>query len=129
MTLSLYPLDRLADETRAALRWTATGGNARQGFHLVSGLDQWWRERGLAREGRMWLFRLYGRVAETGEQVPQAELAEAYHLHSQHAAADGEIPEELRFAQRASGTAFAWADPGEAAFAPLPNVLDSTPTS
>jgi predicted ATPase/class 3 adenylate cyclase len=105
VTLSLYPLDRLADEIRAALRWTATGGSARQGFRLVSGMDQWWRERGLAREGRMWLFRLYGRTAETGEQVPQVELAEAYHLHSQHAAADGEIPEELRFAQRAESAA------------------------
>jgi predicted ATPase/class 3 adenylate cyclase len=105
VTQSLYPLDRLADEIRAALRWTATGGSARQGIRLVRGLDQWWRERGLAREGRMWLFRLYGRIAESGEQVPQAELAEAYHMHSQHAAADGEIPEELRFAQRAETAA------------------------
>lgn len=101
VTLSLNPLDRLADEIRAALRWTATGGSARQGFRLVRGLDQWWQERGLAREGRLWLFRLYGRVAETGERIPLAELADAYQMHSQHAAADREVAEELRFAERA----------------------------
>ena len=82
MTLSLYALDPLADEVRAALRWTATGGSARAGLQLAGGLDQWWRERGLAREGRLWLFRLYGRIAETGEPIPDAELAAAYHLHS-----------------------------------------------
>ncbi|HEX7746730.1 MAG TPA: NB-ARC domain-containing protein, partial [Micromonosporaceae bacterium] len=105
VTLSLYPLDRLADEVRTALRWTATGGSARLGLRLVSGLAEWWRERGLAREGRLWLFRLYGRIAETGEQIPDAELAAAYHIHSQQAAADGEVAEELRFAQRAEAAA------------------------
>jgi predicted ATPase len=105
VTLSLYALDPLADELRAALRWTVTGGSARQGLQLASGLDEWWRERGLAREGRLWLFRLYGRIAETGEQVPEAELAAAYHMHSQHAGADGEFAEELRFAQRAESAA------------------------
>ena len=65
VTLSLYALDPLAGELRAALRWCATGGSARAGLGLAGGLDQWWRERGLAREGRLWLFRLYGRIAET----------------------------------------------------------------
>ncbi|MBF9128647.1 adenylate/guanylate cyclase domain-containing protein, partial [Plantactinospora sp. S1510] len=58
-----------------------------------------------AREGRLWLFRLYGRIAETGEQIPEAELAAAYHMHSQHAGADGEFAEELRFSQRAESAA------------------------
>ena len=112
VTLSLYALDPLADELRAALRWTATGGSARQGLRLAGGLDQWWRERGLAREGRLWLFRLYGRIAETGEQVPEAELAAAYHMHSLHAGADGEFAEELRFSQRAEAAARQAGDAG-----------------
>ncbi|MER7164785.1 adenylate/guanylate cyclase domain-containing protein [Micromonospora sp. NPDC000207] len=105
VTLSLYRLDPLAGELRAALRWCATGGSARAGLRLAGGLDQWWRERGLAREGRLWLFRLYGRIAETGEEIPEAELAAAYHLHSLHAGADGELAEELRFSQRAEAAA------------------------
>jgi predicted ATPase/class 3 adenylate cyclase len=105
VTLSLYALDPLADELRAALRWTATGGDARSGLQLAGGLDQWWRERGLAREGRLWLFRLYGRIAETGERIPEAEFAAAYHMHSLHAGADGEFAEELRFSQRAEAAA------------------------
>jgi predicted ATPase/class 3 adenylate cyclase len=112
VTLSLAALDPLADEVRAALRWTATGGSARMGLRLAGGLDQWWRERGLAREGRLWLFRLYGRIAETGEPIPDAELAAAYHMHSQHAAADGEFAEELRFAQRAEAAAQQAGDAG-----------------
>jgi predicted ATPase/class 3 adenylate cyclase len=112
VTLSLAALDPLADEVRAALRWTATGGSARLGLRLASGLNQWWRERGLAREGRLWLFRLYGRIAETGEPIPEAELAAAYHMHSQHAAADGEFAEELRFAQRAEVAAQQAGDAG-----------------
>ncbi|WP_422771964.1 ATP-binding protein [Plantactinospora sp. WMMC1484] len=112
VTLSLYALDPLADELRAALRWTVTGGSARQGLQLTSGLDEWWRERGLAREGRLWLFRLYGRIAETGEQIPEAELAAAYHMHSQHAGADGEFAEELRFSQRAESAARQAGDAG-----------------
>ena len=105
VTLSLYALDPLAGELRAALRWCATGGSARSGLHLAGGLDQWWRERGLAREGRLWLFRLYGRIAETGEAIPEAELAAAYHMHSLHAGADGEFAEELRYSQRAEAAA------------------------
>ncbi|HEX8627464.1 MAG TPA: adenylate/guanylate cyclase domain-containing protein [Catenuloplanes sp.] len=105
VTLSLYLLDPLADELRAALRWTATGGSARRGLQLAGELDQWWRERGLAREGRLWLSRLYGRITATGESIPEAELAAAYHMHSLHAGADGEFAEELRFAQRAEAAA------------------------
>ena len=114
VTLSLYALDPLADEVRAALRWTATGGSARLGLQLAGGLDQWWRERGLAREGRLWLFRLYGRIAETGEPIPDAELAAAYHMHSLHAGADGEFAEELRFSQRAEAAARQAGDAGPA---------------
>lgn len=105
VTLSLYSLDPLAGELRAALRWCATGGSARIGLRLAGGLEQWWRERGLAREGRLWLFRLYSRIAETGEVIPEGELAAAYHLHSLHAGADGEYAEELRYSQRAEAAA------------------------
>ena len=112
MTLSLYALDPLADELRAALHWTANRGSARQGLAVTSGLDQWWRERGLAREGRLWLFRLYERITATGEQIPDAELAAAYHMHSLHAGADGEHVEELRFSQRAEAAARRAGDPG-----------------
>ncbi|MFI0792579.1 ATP-binding protein [Micromonospora rubida] len=112
VTLSLYALDPLAGELRAALRWCATGGSARAGLRLAGGLDQWWRERGLAREGRLWLFRLYGRMAETGEVVPEDELAAAYHMHSLHAGADGEFTEELRYSQRAEAAARQAGDAG-----------------
>ncbi|MGN9810728.1 ATP-binding protein [Micromonospora sp. BQ11] len=112
VTLSLYALDPLAGELRAALRWCAVGGSARAGLRLAGGLDQWWRERGLAREGRLWLSRLYGRLAETGERVPEAELAAVYHMHSLHAGADGEFVEELRFSQRAEAAARQAGDAG-----------------
>ncbi|MEV4200296.1 adenylate/guanylate cyclase domain-containing protein [Micromonospora globbae] len=112
VTLSLYTLDPLAGELRAALRWCATGGSAAAGLRLAGGLDQWWRERGLAREGRLWLFRLYGRIAETGERIPDAELAAAYHMHSLHAGADGEFAEELRYSQRAEAAARQAGDAG-----------------
>ncbi|GAA2377342.1 adenylate/guanylate cyclase domain-containing protein [Dactylosporangium salmoneum] len=112
VTLSLYALDPLADELRAALNWTVTRGSARQGLALAGALDQWWRERGLVREGRMWLFRLYERISATGEPVPDAELAAAYHMHSLHAGADGETVEELRFSQRAESAARRAGDPG-----------------
>lgn len=111
-TLSLYPLDRFADEVRAALRWCVTGGTVRPALRLIRGMEQWWRERGLAREGRLWLFRLYGRIAETGEEVPPAELAAAYHVHSLHAGADGEFNEQLRFSQRAEAAAHQAGDDG-----------------
>ncbi|WBB79059.1 adenylate/guanylate cyclase domain-containing protein [Micromonospora sp. WMMD882] len=112
VTRSLYSIDPLAGELRAALRWCATGGSARAGLRLAGGLDLWWRERGLAREGRLWLFRLYGRLAETGERIPEAELAAVYHMHSLHAGADGEFAEELRFAQRAEAAARQAGDAG-----------------
>lgn len=112
VTLSLYGLDPLAAELRAALRWCGTGGSARSGLRISSGLDQWWRERGLAREGRLWLFRLYARMSETGEQVPNAELALAYYAHCGHAAADGEFAEEMRFSERAEAAARRAGDPG-----------------
>jgi predicted ATPase/class 3 adenylate cyclase len=105
VTLSLFAIDPLADELRAALRWTASQGSARQGLRIVGGLDQWWRERGLAREARLWLFRLYERISTTGEEIPEAELAVAYHMHARHAGADGEYAEELRFCQRAEANA------------------------
>ncbi|GAA1648280.1 hypothetical protein GCM10009679_61750 [Saccharothrix algeriensis] len=112
VTLSLYSIDPLAAELRTALRWCGTGGSARSGLHISAGLDQWWRERGLAREGRLWLFRLYARLSETGEQVADAELARAYHAHSGHAAVDGEFAEELRFSRRAEASARRAGDPG-----------------
>jgi predicted ATPase/class 3 adenylate cyclase len=105
VTLSMYALDPLADEVRAALKWSVSRGSARDGLRLARGLDQWWRERGLAREGRLWMFRLYERVAATGETVPDADLAAAYHMHAMHAGADGEHAEALRFSQRAEAAA------------------------
>ncbi|MBB5871479.1 putative ATPase/class 3 adenylate cyclase [Allocatelliglobosispora scoriae] len=105
VTLSMYALDPLAAELRAALRWCVTGGSARVGLTIAAGLDQWWRERGLAREGRLWHFRLYSRQAETGEQIPDSELALAYYSHSVHSCADGEVAEELRFAKQAETAA------------------------
>jgi predicted ATPase len=113
VTLSLHALDPLADEVRAALRWTATFGSARAGLLLARSLDQWWRERGLAREGRRWLTRLYGRLAGAAgdDPVPDAELAAAYHLHSLLAGADGEFAEELAYSRRAEEAAYRANDP------------------
>ncbi|MCW2642179.1 MAG: adenylate/guanylate cyclase protein [Dactylosporangium sp.] len=101
VTLSLYAIDPLADEVRGALRWTVTRGLGREGLAVATWLDQWWRERGLAREARMWMFRLYERIRATGEQLTDPELAAAYHIHALQAEADGEYVEELRFSQRA----------------------------
>ncbi len=112
-TLSLYDIDPLAGELRAALRWATTGGSARAGLGLVLGMDQWWRERGLAREGRHWLIRLYQRLADSGEQVPPAELAAAYHLHSLHAGVDGEHTEELHYSRQAEQAARDAGSPGQ----------------
>ncbi|MGH3658264.1 MAG: ATP-binding protein, partial [Micromonosporaceae bacterium] len=96
VTLSMYALDPLTEEIRQALHWSANGGNVRYGLRLVTALDQWWRERGLAREGRVWLFRLYEWMA-ADDRVPDAELAEAYHVHALLAGTDGEHAEQLRF--------------------------------
>lgn len=112
VTLSLSGLDPLAGELRAALHWTVTRGSARQGLAVACGLDQWWRERGLAGEGRTWLLRLYERVAATAEHVPDAELAAAYAMHAELAGADGETVQELRFSQRAEAAARRAGDPG-----------------
>lgn len=111
-TLSLHPLDKLADEVRAALRWCVTGGTVGPALRLVGGMEQWWRERGLAREGRLWLFRLYGRIAETGERIGPAELAAAYHVHSLQAGADGQYAEQLQYSQRAEAAAQQAGDDG-----------------
>jgi predicted ATPase/class 3 adenylate cyclase len=112
VTLSLYAIDPLADEVRGALRWTVARGLGREGLAVATWLDQWWRERGLAREARMWLFRLYGRIRATGEQLTDAELAATYHIHAVAADADGEYVEELRFSQRAEVAARRAGDAG-----------------
>lgn len=101
VTLALGQLDPLADEVRVALRWSVTGGTARSGLQLARGMELWWRERGLAREGRLWLFRLYGRMAETGEPIDERELAHAYHLHSLQSGTDGEYAEQARYSLQA----------------------------
>jgi hypothetical protein len=111
-TLSLYAIDPLAPELRAGLSWASTRGSAGAGLGLVLGMDQWWRERGLAREGRQWLTRLYERLAVTGERLPDADLAAVYHLHSLNAGADGDHEEELRYSQRAEAAARAAKSPG-----------------
>ncbi len=111
VTLSIYALDPLAAELRAALRWCATGGSARTGLRVAAALDQWWRERGLAREGREWLFRLYQRRSLADEDVPDAELAGTYLIHARHASADGEYAEEARFAELAAEAARRTGDP------------------
>jgi predicted ATPase/class 3 adenylate cyclase len=111
-TLSMYAIDPLAEEARAALKWSVSNGQASDGLILAGGLDQWWRERGLAREGRLWLFRLYERIAVTGETVAEPDMAAAYHMHSLHAGADGEHAEALRFSQRAEAVARRTGDKG-----------------
>lgn len=98
---SLNALDPVADEMRAALEWMATAEGARRGLALVGALDPWWRERGLAHEGRSWLLRLYERIDATGEPVPDAELATVYHVHAVLAGADGDHAEGLVFSARA----------------------------
>jgi predicted ATPase len=106
VTLSTYPIDQLAAEARAALSWAVAAGRVRDGLRLAVRLDDWWRERGLAREGRMWLFRLFEKVEATGEEVPAAELAVAYHVYALHAGADGEFGEQLRLLVQAEEAAW-----------------------
>nr|WP_205862386.1 adenylate/guanylate cyclase domain-containing protein [Planosporangium thailandense] len=105
VTLSLYALDPLAEEVRGALRWTSTHGLGRAGLGVAAALDQWWCERGLAREARVWMLRLYGRIRDTAERLTDAELATAYHVHALAAGVDGDHAEQLRFAQRAEAAA------------------------
>ena len=83
-----------------------TAGRIRDGLRLAVRLDDWWRERGLAREGRMWLFRLFEKLEATGEEVPAAELAVAYHVYALHAGADGEFGEQLRLLVQAEEAAW-----------------------
>jgi predicted ATPase len=111
VTHSMYPLDPLAGEVRRALYWESHHGRVHDGLRLVAALEQWWRERGLAREARVWLFRLYQRMTETAIDVPDAVLAEAYRAHALLAGADGEYPEQVRFNQRAELLARRGADP------------------
>jgi predicted ATPase/class 3 adenylate cyclase len=106
VTLSTYPLDRLAAEVRAALHWSVTAGRVRDGLRLAVLLDEWWRERGLAREGRLWMFRLFERLPATGEEIPAAELSVAYHVYARHAGADGEFGEQLRLLVQAEEAAW-----------------------
>jgi len=106
VTLSTYPIDQLAAEARAGLSWAVTAGRIRDGLRLAVRLDDWWRERGLAREGRMWLFRLFEKLDATGEDVPAAELAIAYHVYALHAGADGEFGEQLRLLVQAEEAAW-----------------------
>jgi hypothetical protein len=106
VTLSTYPLDQLAAEIRACLHWSVTAGRVRDGLRLAVQLDDWWRERGLAREGRMWLYRLVEKLPASGEEVPASELAEAYHVYARHAGADSEYGEQLRLLVQAEDAAW-----------------------
>jgi predicted ATPase len=104
--LSTYPLDQLAAEVRAGLHWSVVAGRVRDGLRLAVELDEWWRERGLAREARLWLYRLFEKLGTTGEEVPAAELAVAYHVYARHAGADGELGEQLRLLVQAEEAAW-----------------------
>jgi len=106
VTLSTYPLDRLAAEVRAALHWSVSAGRIRDGLRLAVLLDEWWRERGLAREGRLWMFRLFDRLPATGEEIPAGEQSVAYHAYARHAGADGEYGEQLRLLVQAEEAAW-----------------------
>ncbi|MGE5830781.1 MAG: ATP-binding protein, partial [Micromonosporaceae bacterium] len=106
LTLSTYPIDQLAAEVRACLHWSVEGGRIRDGLRLCVQLDEWWRERGLARESRLWFFRLFDRLAAIHEEVPAAELAVAYHVYARHAGADGEYGEQLRLLLQAEEAAW-----------------------
>jgi hypothetical protein len=106
VTRSTYPLDQLAAEIRAALHWSVTAGRIREGLRLAVLLDDWWRERGLAREGRLWFFRLFDKLPSTGEDIPAGELAVAYHVYAKHAGADSEFGEQLRLLVQAEEAAW-----------------------
>ncbi len=107
-TLSVRGLDRISGELSAAVRWSATGGAARHGLRLADGLDPWWQEQGRSAEARRCLDRLYGRIAETGERIDEADLASAYLVHAGHAADPGE---RARFLDRAEAAARRIGDP------------------
>jgi predicted ATPase/class 3 adenylate cyclase len=111
VALTTYPLDGVAVEARAGLHWAVESGHGRDGLRLAVGLDEWWRERGLAREARVWLFRLFERIADTGEEIPDAELAAALHGYSRHAGIDGEPGEQLRLLVQAEEAAWRTGQP------------------
>ena len=108
LTLSTYAIDHLAAEVRAALLWSVNAGRIREGLRLAVLMDEWWRERGLAREGRLWLFRLFEKLAATrgADEIPAAELAAAYHVSSRQAGADNELDEQLRLLVEAEKAAW-----------------------
>jgi predicted ATPase/class 3 adenylate cyclase len=106
VTLSTYPFDQLAAEVRACLHWSVTAGRVREGLGLAVRLDEWWLERGLAREGRMWLYRLFEKLPATGEEIPALELAFAYHVYARHAGVDGAFGEQLRLLMQAEKAAW-----------------------
>jgi predicted ATPase/class 3 adenylate cyclase len=106
LTLTTYPLDRLAGEARASLTWSVAAGRVRLGLRLAVLLDEWWRERGLPREARLWFYRLFEKFTTTTEEIPSAELAVAYHAYARHAGADGEYGEQLRLLVQAEETAW-----------------------
>lgn len=105
-TLSTYPFDALAAEARAALHWCVQEGRCRDGLRVAVALGEWWRERGLAREGRIWLYRLFERSVTSGEDIPDGELAVAYHAYARYAGLDGQPGEQLRLLVQAEE--FAW---------------------
>ena len=109
---SLNAIDGLIEEVRQALHWSATGGDVQYGLRLAAALQEWWQARGHAREGRVWLFRLYERIAATGAPIPHEDLIAAYRAHAELAAADGELGEQARFLQRAQQVAHRAHDPG-----------------
>jgi predicted ATPase/class 3 adenylate cyclase len=114
VTLSTYAIDHLAPEVRAALLWSVKAGRIRDGLRLAVLMDEWWRERGLAREGRLWLFRLFEKLAATragAEEIPPAELAEAYHVSSRQAGADNDLDEQLRLLVEAEKAAWRTGQP------------------
>src|SRR5690606_13424652 len=88
VTLSTYPIDQLVAEARAFLHWSVSAGGFHDDLRVAVHLVARWRERGLAREGRLWLHRLFEKRPSTGEEVPATELAVAYHAFSRHAGAD-----------------------------------------
>ncbi len=106
VTRSTYPIDQLAAEVRAGLRWSVTEGRIRDGLRLAVQLDDWWRERGLVRESRLWFFRLFEKLPTSGEDIPSSELAVAYHVYAKHAGADSEFGEQLRLLVQAEEAAW-----------------------
>ncbi|WP_203902037.1 ATP-binding protein [Virgisporangium aliadipatigenens] len=109
----LYHLDPFADEVRAALDWTTSGGSARDGIALVDAFAQWWHERGLAREGRRWLHLVYERASATAEHIPDVEIAGAHRMYAAFVGAEGGYAEQLSFVRRAEELARRAGDPAE----------------